>query len=196
MEAVWHQLTFKAERLFQQGHPGKAAKVSESALRLAEKLFRPNHPRVTASLENLARIYITRGKHAEALSLLERSLAKTGIKAGSVVGNKRVIVVMIALGVSDEFLSKKDLSYWQSGVYVEVFCQSVDGERIGFPERVCVAPVIRGPFEWIGFPLNYVRGLGLTPRDIIRFHPLAVVRIVPRRTESVTEQTTIDSGPF
>lgn len=196
MEAMWHQLTFEAERLFQQGRPGKAAKASESALRLAEKLFRPSHPRVTASLENLARIYIARGKHTEALFLLERSLAKTGIKAGSVVGNKRVIVVMIALGVSDEFLSKRDLSYWQSGVYVEVFCQSVDGERIGFPKRVCVAPVIRGPFEWIGFPPNYVRGLNLTPRDIIRFHPLAVVRIVPRRMGSITEQTITDSGPF
>ena len=196
MEAVWYQLTFEAEKLFQHERYAKAEKTSESALRLAEKLFRPNHPRITASMENLARIYFVRGKHAEALSLLERSLAKVGMRAGSVVGTRKVIVVMPPLIRAGEFPLRKELVDLEVGTRVEVLCQRVDGERIGCPEKVTVSPWILGLFEWVACPVDYVPNFNLTPRDIVRFHPLAVVRIVPRHMASTIERIAVEDKPF
>jgi len=73
-EALWKELNSKAGRLYQQGQYSLAAKVAEEALTVAERTFGPDHPRVAASLVNLAAVYEAQGRYAEAEFLYKRAL--------------------------------------------------------------------------------------------------------------------------
>ena len=65
----------KAEKLEKEARYDAAAVQYEKALKLAPRVFGENHANTTAILNNLAILYQTQGKYAEAEPLYLRSLA-------------------------------------------------------------------------------------------------------------------------
>ena len=62
-ESLWNELNDKVSTLYQQG---EYSEVATEALKVAQKTFGPNHPNVATSLNNLAALYDSQGKYAEA----------------------------------------------------------------------------------------------------------------------------------
>ena len=73
-DAAWEKYMKAATEAYQQGRSAEAEKQFAAALREAEK-FGEQNPRLATSLNNLAEIYRTQGKYAEAEPLYRRSLA-------------------------------------------------------------------------------------------------------------------------
>jgi tetratricopeptide (TPR) repeat protein len=70
----WKELDTESRMLIQQGRYSEAAKVTDEAVKVAEKQFGPNHPAVVKSLNNLGAVYTAQGKYAEAEPLCKRAL--------------------------------------------------------------------------------------------------------------------------
>jgi CHAT domain-containing protein/Tfp pilus assembly protein PilF len=62
-------------QLYHAGRYGEAVPVAAEVLTIREKALGPEHPRVAASLNNLADLYWAQGRYAEAEPLYKRSLA-------------------------------------------------------------------------------------------------------------------------
>jgi len=71
-ENLWYELNHKVVSLYQQGRYSEATNVAEEALKVAESTFGPDHPNVATSLNNLAILYHSQGKYAEAEPLYKR----------------------------------------------------------------------------------------------------------------------------
>ena len=71
---LWDRYNAAGMQAYQQGNYAEAEKQLSAALREAEK-FGPQDPRLATSLNNLAGLYQTQGKYAEAEPLHRRSLA-------------------------------------------------------------------------------------------------------------------------
>lgn len=71
----WNILNSRIIAFYQQGWYSVAAGLAEETLEFAEKAFGPDHPNVAESLNNLALIYYTQGKEAEA-SIFEQTLSQ------------------------------------------------------------------------------------------------------------------------
>jgi tetratricopeptide (TPR) repeat protein len=71
----WNELNQQAMKLHRQGKTAEAIPVGQRGLELAEKTFGPNHANVAKSLDNLARLYSSHRKYADAELLYKRSLA-------------------------------------------------------------------------------------------------------------------------
>ena len=73
-ETQWDNLNSAAVDAYQQADYAKAEKLLLAALKVAKK-FGAQDPRLATSLNNLAALYDTQGKYAEAEPLFRRSLA-------------------------------------------------------------------------------------------------------------------------
>ena len=71
---LYNTLNKKLATLYKSGRTEDAIIVAKEALQVAEKTFGPDHPYVSASLNNLALLYITQGQYEKAEPLYERSL--------------------------------------------------------------------------------------------------------------------------
>lgn len=56
-EETWQKLNAEVLRLSQQGKYNDAVFVAKNAVKVAEKSFGANHPRVATSMNNLATLY-------------------------------------------------------------------------------------------------------------------------------------------
>ena len=65
----------QTRQLYEAGKYAEAVPVAQRAVELAEKRFRPEHPWVATSLNDLAVLYREQGRHAEAAPLLRRWIA-------------------------------------------------------------------------------------------------------------------------
>jgi len=74
-QSQWEELNAKVVQLYQQGRYAEATKVAQQALKVAEKTFGPEHPKVATSLKDLGILYDSQGKYAEAEPLYKRALA-------------------------------------------------------------------------------------------------------------------------
>jgi tetratricopeptide (TPR) repeat protein len=75
MNIKWERLNEETTSLYEQGHYNRVIVVFKKALRVTEKAVESNHPEVTASLNDLARLYDNQGLYAKAESLFRRALA-------------------------------------------------------------------------------------------------------------------------
>ncbi len=73
-EADWERHMRAGDTAYQQGNYAEAVKQIKAALSLAEA-FGPDDPRLALTLNNLAFLYATQGKYAEAEPLYQRALA-------------------------------------------------------------------------------------------------------------------------
>ena len=73
-EQLWKELQIKVSMLYRQGRYSEAAKVAEEALKVAEKTFGSDDPRVATSLNNLGFVYKVQARYIEAEPLFKRSL--------------------------------------------------------------------------------------------------------------------------
>ncbi len=73
-ETLLKELGIKANALYQQRRYSEAVKVDKEILKVTEKTFGTDHPRVATSLNNLAGLYRAQGKYGEAAPLCKRSL--------------------------------------------------------------------------------------------------------------------------
>ncbi len=73
-KAQYDKLNQKLAALYKKGQYDDAIKVAEEAVQVAEKTFGKKHPYVSASLNNLALLYIARGEYEKAEPIYERSL--------------------------------------------------------------------------------------------------------------------------
>jgi hypothetical protein len=64
----------QSDELYQQGRYSEAARVTEEALKIAEKTPGPDHSNVSTTLFRLAAIYRAQGKHTEAEDLYKRAV--------------------------------------------------------------------------------------------------------------------------
>ncbi|UCG11690.1 MAG: tetratricopeptide repeat protein [Deltaproteobacteria bacterium] len=69
----WDELTERVFSLCKQGLLSRAASVAEEALEFAENTFEADHPNIAQSLDNMAQINYSLGRHAEKL-LFEQTL--------------------------------------------------------------------------------------------------------------------------
>jgi tetratricopeptide (TPR) repeat protein len=72
-DVSWETYMYRAEKAFRQGDYDDAENSVEAALEKAEQ-FGPEDPRLAASLNNLAFLYHTQGRYAEAEPLYRRAL--------------------------------------------------------------------------------------------------------------------------
>ena len=72
--ATWESHLQAGMTAYQQGNYAKAEQKFSAALEKAKK-FGPQDPRLATTLNNLAALYVTQGKYAEAESLYKRALA-------------------------------------------------------------------------------------------------------------------------
>ena len=93
-EALWKELNSKVIKFYQEGQYRNAISAANEALKVAEKTFGPEHPKVATSLNNLALIYKALGKQAaaedfykHALAILEKSLGADDPKVGTALYN-------------------------------------------------------------------------------------------------------------
>lgn len=70
----YNNLNKKLATLYRNGRTLEAIAVAKEALKVAEATFGENHPYVSASLNNLALLYIAEGQYEKAELLYERSL--------------------------------------------------------------------------------------------------------------------------
>ena len=70
----YNKLNKRLATLYKSGKTEDAIMVAKEALQVAEKTFGPKHPYVSASLNNLALLYIAEGQYEKAEPLYERSL--------------------------------------------------------------------------------------------------------------------------
>ena len=70
----YNKLNKKLATLYKNGRTEDAIVVAKEALQVAENTFGSNHPYVSASLNNLALLYIAEGQYEKAEALYERSL--------------------------------------------------------------------------------------------------------------------------
>jgi hypothetical protein len=61
-ETLWNELNLELAELYRQGKYQEATEVAQRAVKVAEKTFGPNHPRVATSQNNLATLYRTQGR--------------------------------------------------------------------------------------------------------------------------------------
>ena len=73
-KAEYDKLNKKLAALYKEGQYGDAIKVAEEAVQVAEKTFGKKHPYVSASLNNLALLYIAQGEYSKAETIYEQSL--------------------------------------------------------------------------------------------------------------------------
>jgi tetratricopeptide (TPR) repeat protein len=73
-EELYNKLNVKLATLYKQGKTAEAIKVAEEAVQVAIKTFGEEHPYVSASLNNLALLYINEGRYEKAEELYEKSL--------------------------------------------------------------------------------------------------------------------------
>jgi tetratricopeptide (TPR) repeat protein len=73
-EELYNRLNSRLATLYKQGKTEEAIKVAEEALQVAIKTYGEQHPYVSASLNNIALLYINEGKYEKAEALYERSL--------------------------------------------------------------------------------------------------------------------------
>lgn len=73
-EELYNKLNSRLATLYKQGKTEEAIKVAEEALQVAIKTYGEKHPYVSASLNNIALLYINEGKYEKAEKLYERSL--------------------------------------------------------------------------------------------------------------------------
>ncbi len=73
-EELYNKLNSRLATLYKQGKTEEAIKVAEEALQVAIKTYGEEHPYVSASLNNIALLYINEGKYEKAEALYERSL--------------------------------------------------------------------------------------------------------------------------
>ncbi len=73
-EDLYNKLNIKLATLYKQGKTDQAIKVAEEALKVAKKTYGEKHPYVSASLNNIALLYIAEGKYEKAEELYEQSL--------------------------------------------------------------------------------------------------------------------------
>jgi tetratricopeptide (TPR) repeat protein len=71
---LYKKLNNKLATLYKAGRTEDAIEVAKEALQVAEKTFGENHPYVSASLNNLALLYIADRRYEKAEELYERSL--------------------------------------------------------------------------------------------------------------------------
>ena len=74
-EAQWIRLTQEAAELNRKALYRQAQVVALQAVEVAERTFGPDHPKVAASLNNLAELYRKQGQYAQAEPFYKRSLA-------------------------------------------------------------------------------------------------------------------------
>ena len=89
----WETSTAAGLEAYQQGRYGEAEKYLSAALKEAEN-FGPEDPRLATSLNNLAGIYVTQGKYAEAEPLYKRSLAILGPEHPDVAASLNNLAVL------------------------------------------------------------------------------------------------------
>ena len=70
----YNKLNKKLATLYKSGRNLEAIEVAKQALQVAEETFGKKHPYVSASLNNLALLYIAEGQYEKAEGLYERSL--------------------------------------------------------------------------------------------------------------------------
>jgi tetratricopeptide (TPR) repeat protein len=68
----WNLLNQEVSDLYHAGKYDRAVTVAKKALEVAEKNVGPVHPDVAASLNNLALLYYTQGRYAQAEPLFKR----------------------------------------------------------------------------------------------------------------------------
>ena len=61
--------------LYQKGQYDQAVVVAQKAIEAAKKTVGPDHPAVATGQNNLARLYVTQGRYAQAEPLYKSSLA-------------------------------------------------------------------------------------------------------------------------
>jgi len=71
----WEELNEQVITLYGQGKYTEAVPIAQTALRVAEATFGPQHPDVATALNNLAGLYRAQGKYAEAEPLCRHALA-------------------------------------------------------------------------------------------------------------------------
>jgi len=91
-EALWKELNSKVIKFYQEGQYSEAIGAGNEALKVAEKTFGPEHPKVATSLNNLALIYKAQGKHAAAEDFYKHALTILEKSFGS--GNPRVATAL------------------------------------------------------------------------------------------------------
>lgn len=73
-EDLYNKLNARLATLYKQGNTTEAIKVAEEALQVAIKTYGEKHAYVSASLNNIALLYISEGRYEKAEELYERSL--------------------------------------------------------------------------------------------------------------------------
>lgn len=73
-EELYNKLNSRLATLYKQGKTEDAIIVAEEALQVAIKTYGEEHPYVSASLNNMALLYVNEGKYEKAEALYERSL--------------------------------------------------------------------------------------------------------------------------
>ncbi|MCK4403862.1 MAG: tetratricopeptide repeat protein, partial [candidate division Zixibacteria bacterium] len=73
-EARWETLMQHAKQLYEKGEYGVATSVAQEALRIAETTLGLADPKTGTSINNLALLYDSQGKYAEAEPLYKRAL--------------------------------------------------------------------------------------------------------------------------
>ena len=71
---LYNKLNKKLATLYQDDRTEEAIEVAKEALEVAKKTFGEKHPYVSASLNNIALLYISEGKYEKAEVLYEKSL--------------------------------------------------------------------------------------------------------------------------
>ncbi len=71
---LYNKLNKELATLYRNGRTEEAIEVAKKAVTVAEKTFGENHPYVSASLNNLALLYIAEEKYEKAEVLYEKSL--------------------------------------------------------------------------------------------------------------------------
>lgn len=75
--ARWRALSAEAMDAFRRGQSAEAAVAAERALALARGAFGPRHPQTLNSMNNLAFLYRSQGRHGEAEPLYREALQLT-----------------------------------------------------------------------------------------------------------------------
>ncbi len=73
-EELYNKLNSRLATLYKQGKTEDAIIAADEALQVAIKTFGEKHPYVSASLNNLALLYVSEGRYEKAEALYERSL--------------------------------------------------------------------------------------------------------------------------
>ena len=65
-DVSWEDLIFASRKFLRRGKYSEAAYSGQEALKVVEKKFGPNHPKVSKALSNLANIYVAQGEYLKA----------------------------------------------------------------------------------------------------------------------------------